>query len=171
MSVTTGHGTRRGPRGAAPRREASRRDQLAALAELREVEHWRRLVAARLDLAVAAVAGVDEPAMHAAGPGAPPPPSGLRDLLGLTTADGQVPLLLRLRSAQRELDAYAVALRDRTRSTTAQLVTRLDDRRPAGAGADPLDTAVDGAAGPAAVLPLHAGARRRRRGAAPDDVA
>ena len=29
--------------------------------ELREVEHWRRLVAARLDLAVAAVTSIDEP--------------------------------------------------------------------------------------------------------------
>ena len=46
------------------RGDEARRRQLALLTELREVEHWRRLVAARLDLAVAAVAAVDEPVVR-----------------------------------------------------------------------------------------------------------
>jgi len=51
MPVTTGRNPREGSREAALRRDETRRDQLALLLELREVEHWRRLVAARLDLA------------------------------------------------------------------------------------------------------------------------
>ena len=46
----------------------TRDDALAAyhtlVAELRDVEHWRRLVAARLDLAVAAVTDIDDLAAH-----------------------------------------------------------------------------------------------------------
>src|SRR5689334_2260196 len=64
MPVTTGRNPREGSREAALRRDETRRDQLALLLELREVEHWRRLVAARLDLAVAAVAAVDEPVVR-----------------------------------------------------------------------------------------------------------
>ncbi|NLT55050.1 MAG: hypothetical protein GXX79_10915 [Actinomycetales bacterium] len=37
-----------------------RRRQRRVIAQLRDAEHWRRLVAARLDLAVAAVADIDD---------------------------------------------------------------------------------------------------------------
>ena len=41
--------------------DEKRRRRHDLLAQLREVDHWRRLVAARLDLAVAAVTSIDEP--------------------------------------------------------------------------------------------------------------
>ena len=100
----------RGPAG-------DQRAHLALLAELREVDHWRRLVAARIDLAVASVAALDEPvvpALPAAGSIGAAVPSGLRELLGLTppgVARGEADVLLRLRGALRDLDAYASALR------------------------------------------------------------
>src|SRR5690349_13413349 len=107
MPATTGRSPRGGSREAALRRDENRRDQLALLLELREVEYWRRLVAARLDLAVAAVAAVDEPVVRDL-PAAPAPPFGLRELLGLPSPGpgrDDVALLLRLRAVQRDLDA------------------------------------------------------------------
>jgi hypothetical protein len=167
MPVTTGRSPRDGFREAALRRDETRRDQLALLLELREVEHWRRLVAARLDLAVAAVAAVDEPVVRDL-PAAPVPPFGLRELLGLEapgTAREEVALLLRLREVQRDLDAYACALRGQVRAATRELVSRLDDRRPGdGAGAEDCP---DGDA-LAPVLPLRQLPRQRR---GPDDAA
>ena len=166
MPVTTEGSPRELSRGAALRRDQTRRDQLALLAELREVEHWRRLLAARLDLAVAAVAAVDEPIARNL-PAAPAPPFGLRELVGLDapgSASRELALLLRLRAAQRDLDAYACALRERTRLATSGLVSRLDDRRPADqqdAGGDAL----------APVLPLRPRPARTRRRGGPDDVA
>jgi hypothetical protein len=166
MPVTTGRSPRGGSREAALRREETRRDQLALLLELREVEHWRRLVAARLDLAVAAVAAVDEPVVRNL-PATPAPPFGLRELLGLTSpgsAREEVGLLLRLRDVQRDLDAYARALRAQVRAGTSDVVSRLDDRRPAADGPER-------SLGPdalAPVLPLER-SRRPRRG--PDDAA
>lgn len=83
------------------------------VAELRDVEHWRRLVAARLDLAVAAVADIDEPVGHPVD-GATPPPTDLRGLLGIRTGDGacaEAAGLVRLRTVLADLDAYARALR------------------------------------------------------------
>jgi hypothetical protein len=168
MPVTTGRSPRDGFREAALRRDEIRRDQLALLLELREVEHWRRLVAARLDLAVAAVAAVDEPVVRTL-PAAPVPPFGLRELLGLGspgTALAEVALLLRLREVQRDLDAYACALRGQVRAATRELVSRLDDRRPAD-GAAPEDS-LDADAALAPVLPLHRLPRQRR---GPDDAA
>ncbi len=162
MPVTTGHSPGRSSRGTALRHDRTRREQLALLAEIRKVEHWRRLVAARLDLAVAAVAAVDEPAVRSLAP-APVPRSGLRELLGLTApgaADEGVALLVRLREAQRDLDAYARALRAQTREATAGIVSRLDDRRP-------VEQAAPGTA-LAAVLPLR---RSGRRPGDPDEVA
>jgi hypothetical protein len=166
MPVTTGGSPREGSREAALRRDEGRRDQLALLAELREVEHWRRLVAARLDLAVAAVAALDEPVVRTL-PAAPTPPFGLRELVGLSapgSARREVVLLLRLRQAQRDLDAYACALRERTRAATAGLVSRLDDHRP--------DAGQDGADRPLApVVPLRRRGPARPRREGPDDVA
>jgi hypothetical protein len=170
MQVTTEGSPRELSRGAALRRDETRRDQLALLAELREVEHWRRLLAARLDLAVAAVAAVDEPIVRDL-PAAPAPPFGLRELVGLDapgSASRELALLLRLRAAQRDLDAYAGALRARTRVATTELVSRLDDARP-GSRADQQGGAGEPTLAP--VLPLRrrgpAGAARR----GPDDVA
>jgi hypothetical protein len=170
MRVTTEGSPRELSRAAALRRDETRRDQLALLAELREVEHWRRLLAARLDLAVAAVAALDEPIVRSL-PAVPAPPFGLRELVGLDAPESparELALLLRLRAAQRDLDAYACALRARTRAATTELVSRLDDARP-GSRADQPRGAGEPTLAP--VLPL------RRRGSAgagrtgPDDVA
>jgi hypothetical protein len=166
MPVTTGRSPREGFREAALRRDETRRDQLALLHELREVEHWQRLVAARLDLAVAAVAAIDEPAVRNLP--AAPPPFGLRELLGMGspgTALEEVALLLRLREVQRDLDAYACALRTQVRAATRELVSRLDDRRPAG-GPAPEAPLEDSALAP--VLALRRLPRQRR---GPDDAA
>jgi hypothetical protein len=140
----------------------SRRHQLALLTELREIEYWRRLIAARIDLAVAAVAAVDEPVVRNLLT-APAVPFGLRDLVGLSApgqARGEVDALLRLRSVQRDLDAYAQALRTTTRLATHDLLSRLDD--PFEPDARGPGTAV------APVIPL---ATRRRRPPEPDGVA
>jgi hypothetical protein len=150
------------------------RHQLELLTQLRAVDHWRRLVAARLDLAIAAVAALEEPAVP-----------GLRDLLGLPapgTAQPEAALLLRLRAAQRELDAHAVALRASTRTATADVVTRLDRARPPSATtALPARAHGGDAVAVAPVLPLRrraggaSAAVRRDRGLTarplPDDVA
>jgi hypothetical protein len=141
-----------------------RRRQLALLTELREVEHWRRLLSARIDLAVAAVAAVDEPVVRNL-PSAPAVPFGLRDLVGLAPpgqARGEVETLLRLRAVQRDLDAYARALRATTRAATADLLSRLDDR------GEPLEEQAGNEAPLAPVLLLEA---RRRRRPDPDGVA
>jgi hypothetical protein len=142
-----------------------RRRQLALLTELREVEHWRRLVAARIDLAIAAVAAVDEPVVRNL-PAAPAVPFGLRELIGLAPPGrtrGEVQALLRLRAVQRDLDAYAHALRATTRVATQDLLSRLDD--PPGPTPQEPD---DGDAAPAPVILLEARRRRRRD---PDGVA
>jgi hypothetical protein len=141
-----------------------RRRQLALLTELREVEHWCRLVAARIDLAVAAVAAVDEPVVRSL-PAAPAVPFGLRELVGLAPpgrARGEVEALLRLRVVQRDLNAYARVLRATTRGATQDLLSRLDDP------ADPLREPDDEGGAPAPVILLEARRRRRRD---PDGVA
>lgn len=82
------------------------------IGQIRETEHWRRLVAARLDLAVAAVTGIDEPHL--------PPgveryaPQGLGALLGLPVGDAalaETAVLPALRRAISELDAQVSTLR------------------------------------------------------------
>jgi hypothetical protein len=164
MTVTTG-----------PTTDDTRRRQLALLTELREVDHWRRLVAARLDLAVAAVAAVDEPVVRNL-PAAPAPPFGLRELVGLPAAGqarSEAGLLLRLRAAQRDLDAYAAALRATTRGATYELLSRLDDHRGlpdcphTGLPDAPPDVPADTPLAP--VLPLRRRGRHRREG--PDGAA
>src|SRR3954452_7117154 len=93
--------------------DEKRRRRHELLAQLREVDHWRRLVAARLDLAVAAVTSIDEPDADRCDPAtAGWLPAGLRDILGLPTSEHALPeasLLVRLRAAQRDLDDYARA--------------------------------------------------------------
>jgi hypothetical protein len=71
-----------------------------AMCHLRDAEHWRRLVAARLDLAVAAVADIDDLEATLV---------GLRPLIGMPGADGRLAessLLIRLRGALDELDRH-----------------------------------------------------------------
>ncbi len=83
-------------------------DHQVSLTRLREAEHWRRLVAARLDLAVAAVADIDD--LQASLPTLGP--SALRHLLGVPGHDEDRTRLLEssrlvgLRAALAELDAY-----------------------------------------------------------------
>jgi hypothetical protein len=141
-----------------------RRRQLALLTELREVEHWRRLVSARIDLAVAAVAAIDEPVVRNL-PAAPAVPFGLRELVGLAPpgqARGEVETLLQLRAVQRDLDAYARALRATTRNSTADLLSRLDD---------PRESPEEAAGDEAPLAPVLLLEARRRRRHDPDGVA
>jgi hypothetical protein len=103
--------------------EALRRRHDALVAELRGIDHWRRLVAARLDLAVAAVTATDELPVRALQE-ASMLPFGLRDLVGLPTSDDALPeagALIRLRAVLRDLDAYAVDVRAALRTTAAGL--------------------------------------------------
>jgi hypothetical protein len=111
--------------------DEKRRRRHDLLAELREVDHWRRLVAARLDLAVAAVTDIDEPSSRGHAGGAMVPP-GLREILGLPGCDQALPeasVLLRLRAAQRDLDEYAQNLRDTTDLATMELADLLEADR------------------------------------------
>lgn len=86
-----------------------KRDRL--LAELREVEHWRRLVAARLDLAIAMVTALDEPLPREL-PYTPALPEDLRALVSLPRDPlAEAAVLEPLRAALDDLDAYALTLR------------------------------------------------------------
>jgi hypothetical protein len=85
------------------------------LAAQREADHWRRLITARIDLAVASVADLEEPHPPNAasyGDSCGPPP-GLRDLLGIARLDdrlAETTLLMRLRCALVDLGRYAETL-------------------------------------------------------------
>jgi hypothetical protein len=112
--------------------DEKRRRRHDLLAQLREVDHWRRLVTARLDLAVAAVTAIGEPSTDPSDDGALPLPRGLREILGLPACEQALPeasVLLRLRAAQRDLDEYARALRESTDMATLELVPHLDVER------------------------------------------
>ena len=82
-------------------------DALLALDEqIRRTEHWRRLVAARLDLAVAAVTDIDELPAQA--------PAGLRELLGIDRYEhrlSEAAVLPLLKGALADLDRHLAALR------------------------------------------------------------
>lgn len=113
--------------------DEKRRRRHDLLARLREVDHWRRLVTARLDLAVAAVTGFDEHDDDFLDPecGGSLPPD-LREILGLPACDQALPeasMLLRLRAAQRDLDEYARALRESTDLATLELACAMDAER------------------------------------------
>lgn len=86
--------------------------QQEAEARTRRLEHWRRLVAARLDLAVAAVADIDEVPGNAPAV-LPLPPYGLRDLLGIGSHDHRMhetALLPLLKETLKRLDDHLEAL-------------------------------------------------------------
>lgn len=122
------------PAGAVVPLDEKRRRRHDLLARLREVDHWRRLVTARLDLAVAAVTAIEEPADGAAGLPAGTLPPGLREILGLPTCGAALPeaaVLLRLREAQRDLDDYARTLRESADLATLELASLLDAERAA----------------------------------------
>ena len=113
--------------------DEKRRRRHDLLAQLREVDHWRRLVAARLDLAVAAVTAIDEPVDDGRDPAtAGHLPPGLREILGLPVCEAALPeaaVLLRLRAALRDLDAYATTLRESTDLATLALACAMDSER------------------------------------------
>ncbi len=101
--------------------------QRSLLVELREVEHWRRLVAARLDLAIAAVTDIDELSRQALC--AAQAPDALRDLLGIPPqADAQpdASVLIPLRQVLADLDRYAHSLREAAAAVTRTLIERLE---------------------------------------------
>ena len=102
---------------AMPIEELSRQHRDLVCAQ-RDAEHWHRLVAARIDLAVAAVTDLDEPQCPDAVGTPCTPPSGLRDLLGIPGNESgfsesrlsETRLLPLLRQALHELDGYARTL-------------------------------------------------------------
>ncbi len=100
----------------------------ALVAAQRDVDHWRRLILARIDLAVASVADLDEPI-------APPglygstvdPPAGQRRLIGIAPTDfraGEGGLLIRLRAALEELARYEKTLEAATGEAAGILAYR-----------------------------------------------
>jgi len=101
--------------------------QEALIGELRDVDHWRRLVEARLDLAVAAVTCIDELAHR----GLPPmgaPPCELHALLGIPSgaqALAETSVLVRLRETSRVLGEYAAELQACLRGVSQELAERL----------------------------------------------
>ena len=100
------------------------------LVQIRCVDHWRRLIGARLDLAVAAVADLDELcADHLVSPAGCSPPDGLRALIGIDREPNRLAetaLLPRLRRAMDELDAYKLSLRVMADDAGHVLATRFD---------------------------------------------
>ncbi|MCE0536018.1 hypothetical protein LWF15_10900 [Kineosporia rhizophila] len=100
----------------------------ALVAARRDVDHWRRLILARIDLAVASVADLDEPLT-------PPglygtvcdPPANLRRLIGIAPTDvraGEGGLLIRLRGALEELSRYEKMLEAVTAEAASMLAHR-----------------------------------------------
>jgi len=94
-------------------------EQLAAyhralVATQRDVDHWRRLILARIDLAVASVADLAEPMTPPGMSGTVcDPPPGLRRLIGIAPTDvraGEGGLLIRLRAALDDLGRYEQVL-------------------------------------------------------------
>ena len=104
------------------------------LAAQREVDYWRRLIAARIDLAVASVADLEDLLVppNAASYGSPfTPPAGLRELLGIARLEelderlGETTLLMQLRRALDELALYNQTLEAVTDEAANMLAFRL----------------------------------------------
>jgi hypothetical protein len=104
------------------------------LAAQREVDHWRRLILARIDLAVASVADLEDLLMppNAASYGSPcTPPAGLRELLGIARLEelderlDETTLLMQLRRALTELALYNRTLEAVTDEAANMLAFRL----------------------------------------------
>lgn len=99
-------------------------------AEKAELQRWRRLLRARLDLAVASYAPPEElgamswdllPAAQLA----LPLPQTLRDAVGLDADDDRVALMRRLRELDRELATYGHTLDQAMETCTEALVAQL----------------------------------------------
>ena|GEM_PF-4778035 len=106
-------------------------------ARIRRAEHWRRLVAARLDLAVAAVTDIEDlapqdasrPWSSATGPEAHEAPSGLRLLLGIDRPEQRLcetSILPVLKETLTALDAHLATLHRCVREADQALGERLD---------------------------------------------
>lgn len=95
----------------------------ALLTESATTSRWRRLVQARLDLAVASTAPPEPLARPSAMLPEPPESDELRDLVE-SVPDDPVGLLLRLHHAQRALTGYGAALEAAASSATRELVER-----------------------------------------------
>lgn len=101
------------------------------MAALRQADHWHRLITSRIDLAVACVADVGElegPHDAASYSFDCPPPQGLRELVGITSGDvrlHETGMLMRLRSALSELDAYIEYLREVTAEAANVIAARV----------------------------------------------
>lgn len=95
--------------------EAAQRHR-AVLAQLRSLDYWRRLVGARLDLAVAAVADIDDDTLIDDGLVG----DSLRELVGIPRLDGRLAesaKLVLLREVLKDLNA----VRERLRAESAEL--------------------------------------------------
>jgi hypothetical protein len=102
----------------------------AALARLRAAEHWRRLVAARLDLAVAVVTDIDDLGDDLGGVS----PATLRGLLGVPGHDARACAdllaesgrLVGLRKVLDELDAALGRIRQECERSQRRLLAVMD---------------------------------------------
>jgi hypothetical protein len=100
--------------------------QRELVTQLREVDYWRRLVLARLDLAIAAVTDIDELSGRSAR--VTIPPFGLRELVGIPDpeqATEDVSTLVPLREVLVELDRYRTHLRHEVSAASRELTGRL----------------------------------------------
>lgn len=95
----------------------------ALLSESANASRWRRLVQARLDLAVASTAPPEPLTTLAPTVPAPPDAKELHDLVE-SVPDDAVGLLLRLHHAQRALTGYGVAVDAAASVATRELVER-----------------------------------------------
>lgn len=95
----------------------------ALLTESVTTSRWRRLVQARLDLAVAAAAPVEPLRRPSTSLPQPPESAELRDLVE-SVPDDPVGLLLRLEHAQRALTGYAAGVDAAASAATRELVER-----------------------------------------------
>jgi hypothetical protein len=108
------------------------------LAALRQADHWHRLITSRIDLAVASVADLGELQEPQGALGYSfhhPPPQGLRELVGIISSDvrlHETSMLMRLRTALSELDAYIECLRDMTGEAANTIVARVGSIQIAG---------------------------------------
>jgi hypothetical protein len=97
------------------------------LAQLRDVEHWHRLTAARLDLAIAAVTDIDELSVRALSYHRSAP-SDLHGQIGIPAAGQALPeaaAVIRLRRVLSDLESYAAALRQSCAEISARVVDQL----------------------------------------------
>lgn len=96
-------------------------------AQLRDVEHWRRLTAARLDLAIAAVTDIDELSARALTYHRSAPVD-LHGQIGIPAAGQALPeaaAVVRLRRVLADLESYRTALRQSCAEVSGQVVDHL----------------------------------------------